>query len=253
MEIRELANGVMRELTARGYASTTLHQIDTQLKTIERWFNDKSDGKLTQLSVERYLAEIAMRLQNGDIVKAYYNRLRCAITRLCEYAEAENTSLICKTGNKMFQPSVNATKIIESALSATELKDEFKRKLHVLLRKFFCFIENQGLDECSITREVMVSFIHHCSEDNIGSMEYVIRSLRVLGSYLASIGIMASEPDFKHLRPRINRRKIIPAFSEAELAAILNTIDKTTPIGKRDYAIILLSIGTGLRSGDIIN
>jgi integrase len=33
----------------------------------------------------------------------------------------------------------------------------------------------------------------------------------------------------------------------------LHKIDRTTPIGKRDYAVILLSIGTGLRSGDIIN
>jgi hypothetical protein len=65
----------------------------------------------------------------------------------------------------------------------------------------------------------MVSFIHHCNEDNSGNMEYVVRSLRVLASYLVSVGIMANEPDFKPLRPRKNRRKIIPAFSEIEMAA----------------------------------
>jgi len=253
MEIKTLARGVLRELEVREYARTTLRQQETAFKTIECWFNNENGGKLNQLAVERYLTEIAMRLQAGDIVKPYYHRLRCAVERLYEYAETESISLICKTGSKLFQPSTNAIQMIENALSATELKDEFKRKLHVLLRKFFCFIENQGLDERDITREVMVSFIHHCSEDNSGNMEYVIRSLRVLVSYLTSVGIMVNEPDFKHLRPRKNRRKIIPAFSETELAAILNAIDKTTPIGKRDYAVILLSIGTGLRSGDIIN
>ena len=44
---------------------------------------------------------------------------------------------------------------------------------------------------------------------------------------------------------------MVPAFTEDELTAIFGTIDRSTPIGKRDFAIILLALGTGLRAGDI--
>ena len=185
-----------------------------------------------------------MKVNDNDLEKSATNELE---THGC----AEKTRKIrCKL---KYQPSTNAIQTIENALSSTGLKDDFKGKLHVVLRKFFCFIEGQGLCERDVTRDVMVSFVHDCRSSHSGSMGYVVRSLLVLANYLVSIGTMADVPDFKFIAPKEKHRKLMSAFSEAELAATLNTIDKATPNGKRDYAIILLAIGTGLRGCDIAN
>ena len=254
MKVKDLAKGVLHELEIRGYAKKTLKiQRGCILKQIEQWFDARADGELTKSAIEGYFAEMDSCLQSGRIGKGYHNQLRCAVKRLCEYAENKSISLVYTPDRRKFQPSTKAILIIENALSATELKDDFKYKLHVVLRKFFCFIEDQGLCESDITRDAMVSFVHHCRDSNSGNMSYIVRALLVLAKYFVSIGAMANEPDFKFIAPKHKRRKIIPAFSEAELAAILNSIDKTTPTGKRDYAIILLAIGTGLRGSDIAN
>lgn len=253
MNAHDSAKGVLRELEARGYAKSTLNGYSRILERVVRWFDSNDSSNLTQLAVQDYLAEIAGRLQSGSIGKLYHNQLRCAVMRLNEYGKGPNTSIVGSPDKRDFQPSTESIIAIENALAPMELKEDFKRKLHAVLRKFFCFIEGHALGIHDITRDEMVSFIHHCRDSNSGSMEYIVRSLRVLASYLVSIGIMGSEPDFRFIVPKKNRRKIIPAFSETELAAILDTIDRSTPNGKRDYAIILTAVGTGLRGSDIAN
>ena len=253
MNVNKAAQGVFRELEARGYADWTLDLHRRNSERIERWFLNNYSGEITKMTVDAYLTEIENRLQSGNIGKQYYDQLRLIAKRLYEYSESKSVSVVCSPNKREYQPSAESITIIENALSATGLMEDFKRKLHVILRKFFCFIEDQGLGGDAITRDVMVSFIHHCRESNSGSMEYVIRSLRVLASHLVTNGLMANEPDLKLIVPKKKRRKIIPAFSENELAAVISAIDKTTPTGKRDYAIILLATGTGFRGGDIAN
>ena len=253
MNVKKAAQGVLRELESRGYADWTLDLHRRNSKRIERWFLSNYGGEITQMTVESYLAEIEGCLHSGNIGRLYFNQLRHIANRLYEYSEGKSVSIVCSPSKRVYKPSAEHVIVIENALSATELKEEFKRKLHVILRKFFCFVEEQGLNGNDITRDLMVSFIHHCRDSNSGSMEYIVRSLRILASHLVSIDMMVSEPDFRFVGPKKKRRKIIPAFSETELAAVINAIDKTTPTGKRDYAIILLATGTGLRGGDIAN
>ena len=56
------------------------------------------------------------------------------------------------------------------------------------------------------------------------------------------------------LLPKVHnvwRTKIPNVWSEEELIRIKSVIDLGNPVGKRDFAIILLAAGTGLRAGDI--
>ena len=61
---------------------------------------------------------------------------------------------------------------------------------------------------------------------------------------------------FAHCIPRVKnlrQQKLPTIFSSEEIEKILGTIDRHNPIGKRNYAIIMLAVRTGLRSGDIQN
>jgi len=48
-------------------------------------------------------------------------------------------------------------------------------------------------------------------------------------------------------------RKIYPAPLPDEISLVLDSIDRSTILGKRNYAIIMLGIVTGLRAGDVAN
>jgi len=59
--------------------------------------------------------------------------------------------------------------------------------------------------------------------------------------------------DFSTLVPRFRKPINVPVtYSEEEILRIEDVIDRTSDIGKRDYAMLLLATRLGMRSGDIV-
>ena len=70
--------------------------------------------------------------------------------------------------------------------------------------------------------------------------------------FLVIIGILKT--DLSSLIPHYKKPFKIPVtYSEKDIAKIEKIIDRSTDIGKRDYAMILLATRLGMRSGDIVN
>jgi integrase/recombinase XerD len=62
------------------------------------------------------------------------------------------------------------------------------------------------------------------------------------------------EKDYSYVVPqnRIDKTSRIPsAYSKEEVQKLLNAVDRGNPKGKRDYAMLLLASGLGMRAGDI--
>ena len=53
--------------------------------------------------------------------------------------------------------------------------------------------------------------------------------------------------------PQRVRTKLPTVWTEEQIESLINAVDTTTPIGKRDYAIILLGARLGIRIGDILS
>jgi integrase len=53
--------------------------------------------------------------------------------------------------------------------------------------------------------------------------------------------------------PQRARTKLPTVWTEGQIEGLINAVDTTTPIGKRDYAIILIGARLGFRIGDILN
>jgi site-specific recombinase XerD len=53
--------------------------------------------------------------------------------------------------------------------------------------------------------------------------------------------------------PQRARTKLPTVWTEEQIESLINAVDTTTPVGKRDYAIILLGARLGLRIGDILS
>ena len=60
--------------------------------------------------------------------------------------------------------------------------------------------------------------------------------------------------DLSLIIPKVRRPKPVPSiYSKSETEDMLSCIDKTTVIGKRDLAMILLALRLGIRASDILN
>lgn len=85
------------------------------------------------------------------------------------------------------------------------------------------------------------------------SMRTVLSALRNFLSFLwvtdqSSINLTAAVPS-----SGVRKRAVVPTLTMEQEVKLLNAIDRSTPAGKRNYAMVLLAMRTGLRSVDIIN
>jgi site-specific recombinase XerD len=77
-----------------------------------------------------------------------------------------------------------------------------------------------------------------------------LRSIRAFWSWLVAEEIIADNPFFRVRLPR-PARKVVSVFSENQILRLLSVIDTSTPVGYRNYAIILTLLDTALRVSEL--
>ncbi len=78
--------------------------------------------------------------------------------------------------------------------------------------------------------------------------------LRQLFHYLYESGITGKDHALFVLTDQYrNRCKVPTTYSDEEISRIIAAVDRSSPVGKRDYLVLLLAAEYGWRSGDIIS
>jgi len=251
--IEDLVEGVLNEMEIHGLGQSTIQQYRRGLyKPIIVFFSIKNDGVYSLETLESCRRKYEDSFDDQRIKQHHFQSMKRCLNYIREYAETGAVSFKPDVNTKVYLPSEKALGIIEAALATTKLKDGFKYRLHSIMRKFFSFIENKNMSADKISSEIIKEFICFAHDSNSGSMEYVVYSLRVLLNYLRSVDTINFKFDLSYFVPKSNPRRIIAAFSKEEISRILAKIDITTSKGKRNYAIILLACGTGIRGIDIV-
>lgn len=81
----------------------------------------------------------------------------------------------------------------------------------------------------------------------------IVSDLRMFLRFLTLRGIIRQ--DLSHALPRIRvprQASIPPVWDQALLDRLLTAVDRSSPMGKRDYAIFMIACRLGLRPGDIL-
>ena len=77
-----------------------------------------------------------------------------------------------------------------------------------------------------------------------------LRSIRAFWSWLVAEEMIGDNPFFRVKLPR-PARKVVSVFSENQILRLLSVIDTSTPVGYRNYAIILTLLDTALRVSEL--
>jgi integrase len=104
----------------------------------------------------------------------------------------------------------------------------------------------------NITNEILKEYIMDIIDRFASTTaRHMVSNVRQLYRYLVEKGFISQ--DFRLiLMPKIViEHKILPALGRDEVSAVLNSIDRSTNIGRRNYAIVLMAAMTGLRAIDI--
>ena len=143
--------------------------------------------------------------------------------------------------------------VVGEILDAARLCASARSDLEAPVRHLLWFADAKGVRPLEIDDALVMEFlVGEVPKSNSGSTGRTLRAVRIATEWLRANGGSALR-DYSMLTLRNDQRRIIPAFSEAEIARIVGAIDASTAQGKRDKAIVLLAYCTGLRACDVLS
>lgn len=117
------------------------------------------------------------------------------------------------------------------------------------------YLAAQGMNDfTAVTLDTVNAYIRTLAGFSYKTVEQHICSLRAFFRFLYQEGIMSDDLAAKMPMVKARKQTAIPSvWTHEELKQLVGAIDRGSPKGRRDYAIILIACRLGLRCTDIKN
>ena len=235
-----------------GLCLATISNVSSRsFKPISDFFSEREEGNYNDDLLSELNNIYQERFQTGEISRNVYN-LRTRGIRILREVHNSGTFLWKGPSSK---ERTSVTGLYEQILSGFQKSETAIRKDRSILsiaKRFLKYLSDEGMDNISnITPEHIQAFLVDISKSRPKSMDDVVSTLRKLNRYLTNSGFNGLPYVELLIAPRARDCKILPHMPQDDLEQIITHIDRSTSIGKRDYAILLLTSSSGLRAGDI--
>lgn len=203
--------------------------------------------------LKQYMDEVGARIDRGEIGWHMYRRIQREIDKMVEYSQKGSIGWSFMQKVSKFKLNTYYEKIIADFIASADFHPNTRGDITWIARKYFAWLIGEGWHTLKgVGAAEVQKFLVHCSNHlRKGSIRNTMLYLKKLYAYLTKIGL--SKNDYSELLSFkvVRGTRLYPAASPGDLARILEQIDRRIPVGKRDYAIILLGAVTGLRAIDI--
>jgi len=194
------------------------------------------------------------RHEEGEIGLVYALTLRKAAAMLADSMNGKE--LVWKRRNyrqRQLCECYESTLIEFEEWIASTLAPGSVQVIMQMARQFLGYLEDVDVRDFSrLKLEEIRGFIIESSPRHKNNMANLTWPIKKLLSFLDNSGIAKINAN-SILANSPKRIKVLPCFTTAEADAILGALDTSTPLGKRDYAILMIAHGTGLRGEDILS
>lgn len=139
-------------------------------------------------------------------------------------------------------------------LNSTSLAKSTKEHYESITKLFLHFLTQKQIPVTELKLTDCDDYIRTLAGYSFKAVEQIVCGIRYFLRYLNEENVLRNQYADKIHMPKISQQAKIPAvWSKEDLKKLLAVIDRNSPIGKRDYAIILIACTMGLRSIDIKN
>lgn len=117
------------------------------------------------------------------------------------------------------------------------------------------YLNQNGIDKIShISPLVLLHYVSTLLPGRPGARHLALSITRSFFRYLYDRDLTAKDLSIAVPRDQFRKQPRLPSvYNKEEVKAILGTADRSTCVGKRNYAILLLAVRLGLRASDIRN
>jgi len=205
--------------------------------------------------MQAYAEEQMSKANNGEISVSVMVRHRKAAAMLADCMQGRQLVWEHKVfkGRKLCHQFEKSLNDFETYISQSLAHRTVQRYIGVA-RQFYAFVEQEKDNDLGkLTSNTIKDFIASVAPKNSASMQNIMGAIKKLTHFLTDNGNATISDEWKLFNPVPRRRKLLPCFTDKEVDAILASIDRSTPVGKRDYAIVMLALWAGFRCVDIVN
>lgn len=226
-----------------------------------RWQKVKDfmlDNKIKYYDTDVELAYLNSVL--GDFDYHQLNRKDKELVNVIEVlSEFQKTGRIL-LGQRKHQPKVfkgDIGRIISEFISyrgnTLKLSENTIQSYVFHLYPFCCHMNSMGVKQIGdIKASEILSYIEQMDPNASANKHVSLNILKIFFRYLHEHQILSV--DYSRIIPKdnyTNQPKLPSTFTDGEINALLRAVDRGSPRGKRDYAILLLATKLGLRASDI--
>lgn len=228
--------------------------IDPILRTHIANGNTKYSFALTEQIVEGSYSDF----QTGKASMDKYQCLRKVANMLNELSEKGTLTRPRLPRHHLRQLSVEYESLLTAFENIVKVSGRIKETrlgtVRSAIRIFLFELEDIGINSIHVvTLRIVSEIITRIAERNKAGISTYISDLKYFFDFLYAEKIV--DVDFRLAIPQfaMPRVPIREGFSDAEISKLLSVVDTTTVVGKRNYAMMLLSSQTGLRNCDVRN
>ena len=256
--LEALVSEALQHLEGLGYSRIYLRRTRSMWQAFLRFVQHEQPAEpLSQQTVTRFLVSRGLpRDAKAACLSAHQRHLRAVMRILSEFALHGCYQRRRHITQQLVLPAASSAVLHDYlAFCTTNLKCRHGtiriRQRH--LTQFLHFLAAHQLPAIAELRAPQVAaFVTSQVHLQPASLALLVSNLRSFLRYLHQSGHLAT--DLSGVLPTIQIRRdarIPPVWRREDVAALLAAVDRSSPKGKRDYAILLLACRLGLRVSDI--
>jgi len=254
--ITQLAEGVLNELRKQSYAIITIKHLKQALSRFTKYAKENEEVFFSNKLADRYMFDvfewdtaagetptphITSQLRAVRMLKVFENN-GCIPGRVANPKEPpqcfqnQYDMYICECIDRGLSDRTIATRSLD-------------------ISDMLIFLESNGfvrLDEISIS--TIDEYLLKRSEEAPAAMHRILSSLRCFLRCMFSNSVIPIDLSFFiPSRSRYPTKPVQKLWTTDEISDLIELVNRADSTGKRDYAILLLVVKYGIRTGDIVN
>ncbi len=251
--IATLAASTLAAFAEAGFTERSLQERKFTLQKIVRLHEEYGTPFYNPMLIQRFISETENRYHEQLIGRMRYRYLLKTVHYLIDF---QKNGTICVTAGHTIDNGLNEyyNGILLAICNNAAWGEATKRCLRKAVMPYLKWLQAAGCHSLeNLTEQLLRRYLMEISgRMTVQSIDTIRRALKKLHLYMFETGLSSnSYQDVLSFTVPPEHRIQKPAQPD-DVAAVLGVIDRDTPKGKRDYAMILLAAVLGLRSIDIV-
>lgn len=258
LSLDQLCSGVLHELRVRGYSRRTMNRYTLVWRHLAEFAREQNLGNAYSRSLAMRFEEVYGLCEDRRLKPAerWRRHLVFGLRILDDYARTGSVVRFVVERSGLHIPNAMQKPMHDYEQFAKERRhlrmSSLQERMHAIA-VFLDFLRSRGVMALEqMQADDISAFITSRSCWKPRTVSLVASALRLFLQFLFLRDILPRDFSFVVPTIRVARHDTVPSVWDQELLAkLLDVVDRNSPKGKRDYAILLVAARLGMRLGDI--